>query len=373
MKILYISKSIIPSDTANSINVMKMCEAFADNGCDIDLLIPDTKLENEKKKETKYEPYEYYGVKKNFSIHKIRSIAKHVKEAIDYTNIIKTHVRIRKPDLIYFRDNSIRYLLHEIGIPVVIEIHREVADYESIFESCIKSENLRKLIVINNYLYNYYKEKYNLSPDKLFVAHSGGDDRNSTDKVHLKGNNSFRIGYIGHLYSGKGMEIISELIKICQWADFHIVGGTEEDISNWKSKLFMFDNVFFHGHISHSQVYKYINTFDILLAPYKKEISIAGGGELSSDCISPLKIFEYMSSGKAIVASDLPALREVLEYKDNAILCNTDNVYEWVNSLKLLYKDEAQRKKIGTNARKEFLNKYTWDARAKNILDAISI
>ena len=48
MKILYISKSIIPSRTANSIHVMKMCQAFADNGHEVVLLAPNTKNRYEK-------------------------------------------------------------------------------------------------------------------------------------------------------------------------------------------------------------------------------------------------------------------------------------------------------------------------------------
>ena len=48
MKILYISKSIIPSRTANSIHVMKMCQAFADNGHEVVLLAPDVKNHYEK-------------------------------------------------------------------------------------------------------------------------------------------------------------------------------------------------------------------------------------------------------------------------------------------------------------------------------------
>jgi hypothetical protein len=48
MKIIYISKSIIPSRTANSINVMKMCQAFADNGHEVVLLAPNLKTKYEK-------------------------------------------------------------------------------------------------------------------------------------------------------------------------------------------------------------------------------------------------------------------------------------------------------------------------------------
>ena len=68
MKILYISKSSIPSRTANSIHVMKMCQAFADNGHEVVLLAPDIKNRVEKGVQ---DLHNYYGVKKNFKIKKL--------------------------------------------------------------------------------------------------------------------------------------------------------------------------------------------------------------------------------------------------------------------------------------------------------------
>ena len=68
MKILYISKSIIPSRSANSIHVMKMCQALADNGHEVTLLAPDLKYQYEKNIN---DIYNYYGVRKNFLIKKI--------------------------------------------------------------------------------------------------------------------------------------------------------------------------------------------------------------------------------------------------------------------------------------------------------------
>ena len=68
MNILYISKSVIPSRSANSIHVMKMCQAFADNGHRVVLLSPEIKDQYEKNVS---DIFNYYGVKKNFSIKKL--------------------------------------------------------------------------------------------------------------------------------------------------------------------------------------------------------------------------------------------------------------------------------------------------------------
>ena len=68
MKIIYISDSVIPSRSANSIHVMKMCQALADNGYEVVLLAPDIKHQYEKSVD---DVYEYYRVKKNFDIKKL--------------------------------------------------------------------------------------------------------------------------------------------------------------------------------------------------------------------------------------------------------------------------------------------------------------
>ena len=68
MEILYISKSVIPSRTANSIHVMKMCQALADNNHQVILLAPRIKGKYEKNIS---DVFEFYGVKKNFKIKKL--------------------------------------------------------------------------------------------------------------------------------------------------------------------------------------------------------------------------------------------------------------------------------------------------------------
>ena len=68
MKIIYISKSIIPSRTANSIHIMKMCKALSDNGHEVVLLVPNQKNQYEKRVNN---VYDYYDVRKNFVIKKL--------------------------------------------------------------------------------------------------------------------------------------------------------------------------------------------------------------------------------------------------------------------------------------------------------------
>ena len=82
--------------------------------------------------------------------------------------------------------------------------------------------------------------------------------------------------------------------------------------------------------------------------------------------MSPLKIFEYMSYKKAIIASDLVVLREVLSPK-NAILVEPENIKDWINAINKL-RNEKNRESIANNALKDFKN-CTWKNRALQILN----
>jgi glycosyltransferase involved in cell wall biosynthesis len=89
--------------------------------------------------------------------------------------------------------------------------------------------------------------------------------------------------------------------------------------------------------------------------------------------MSPLKIFEYMASEKAIIASDLPVLREVLTDGVTALLCDPDDVRSWAAALERLAHDPAERRRLGRSARELLLSGYTWKQRAERILTALGM
>jgi glycosyltransferase involved in cell wall biosynthesis len=84
-------------------------------------------------------------------------------------------------------------------------------------------------------------------------------------------------------------------------------------------------------------------------------------------------MFEYMSVGTPIISSDLQVLREILVDRHNSLLVKPDDVIEWLTALNLLIKDKNLAERLGTNAYKEFIEKYTWEIRAKKMLEDITI
>ncbi len=175
-----------------------------------------------------------------------------------------------------------------------------------------------------------------------------------------------RVGYCGHLYTGKGMSLIAELVTRCPTIDFHIVGGEPDDIAAWQAHLGTCENLYFHGHVGPHEVPGYLAAMDIALLPNQARVATAG--DVHADIgryTSPLKMFDYMAAGRAIVASDLAVLREVLIDGHNARLCPPDAPEAWAAMLGALIDAPAERRRLGDQARHDLESHYTWAARAR--------
>lgn len=372
MKIVYISNSIIPSRAANSIHVMKMCQAFADNGHEVVLLAPNRHKEYEK---AINDVYEYYGVKKNFEIKKLWY--PEIKgKSFFYTLSILFYLMVNKKfDLVYGRFLHGCYIATLLKNEVIFESHApiyEKKNYElKLFEKLIKSKYLKKFVVISEALRNMYLSNGYLNDTKIQVAHDGADEViDFENKAKLLGNkNNLKVGYVGHLYKGRGIELIIECAKKLNAVSFHIVGGSNKDIQYWKEHIdrYKIENIYFYGFVSPKEATFYRNAFDIVLAPYSKQVSVFGNAGDTSKFMSPLKIFEYMSHKKAIIASDLPVLREILT-KENSILVDPENSQSWVEAIKKLEIDDM-KERISNNALSEFKTKYSWFIRAKKLIN----
>ena len=178
------------------------------------------------------------------------------------------------------------------------------------------------------------------------------------------------IGYFGHLYKGRGVGLILELAKKCTWGDFYIYGGTKNDIVSVKKRALNISNVKVKGYIEPRKVQKQIHKMHILLAPYQNKVGLKSGDLTTEKWMSPLKIFEYMSSMRPMICSDIDVLKEVLINNYNCVLCNPEDVNEWFNALTRLKEDYSYYQKISINAQNDIIEKYSWRQRVKNILSS---
>jgi glycosyltransferase involved in cell wall biosynthesis len=371
MKIVYLSSSTIPSRAANSIHVMKMCQAFARNGNEVVLIAPN--------REGRKEPgindvFAFYGVEQSFSIIKLPWI--HKGWGYIYSPMAAVKAKRLYADLVYCRDIRGCFFSARLGLPVIFEAHHPLEDSgkfaESFFRKLIVSAKLKKLVTITHALAEYYVAHYQLPSSMVHTAPDGADPVNEQFTPIVLSNHSCRlqVGYVGHMYKGRGVDVIIGMAEKCPWADFHLVGGVQADIDQWRDAASGLPNVFFHGFVPPFKAERFRITFDVLLAPYQEKVFVAGDGSLDTgQWMSPLKVFEYMAAGKAILSSDIPVLREVLEHGSNALLCPPQDVLAWVYSLERLRDDPEFRMKLGRNAQEKFLNQYTWAVRARKVLE----
>jgi glycosyltransferase involved in cell wall biosynthesis len=103
--------------------------------------------------------------------------------------------------------------------------------------------------------------------------------------------------------------------------------------------------------------------------PYERQISVSSGGD-TANFTSPMKVFEYLASGRAIISSDLPVLREVLN-EHNAVLLPPENVDVWDDALQTLAADSDRREALGKQARTD-ADRYTWLKRTQTALEGLS-
>ena len=122
--------------------------------------------------------------------------------------------------------------------------------------------------------------------------------------------------------------------------------------------------VIFAGTVEHDSVPAFLDACDILVAPH---VPLADGSEFFG---SPTKIFEYMAMGKAIVASRLGQIGEVLTDNETALLVTPGGVDEMAGAIVRLVESDRLRARLGENARRAAVEEHTWTHNAQRVLDA---
>jgi len=352
-----------------------MCDALSSNGHETTLLAPEFPGSDSY---SKRDCQEYYGVKNDFYVARYRPIradGQRLKYAYEVLrNFLSIALLLRKirPELVFGRDTYGCHVAATLGYPVICESHKALGESSRlksmILDRLVRSHNVKQFVTISNPLREMLATgKHPVERARIKVAH----DASSVYPLgtlpigwNTKGER-LRVGYIGSFYPGRGIELILEMASRCADVDFHLVGASNDDIARLSKDLC--PNVKLVGFVPPSESYKYMNASDILLAPYQRKVAVAGNQGNTSGYMSPLKIFEYMASGKPIVASDLPVLREVLEPELNCLLVAPDDTKAWVNALERL-RNSKLRERLGVNARAQFLKRHTWERRAEDVI-----
>ena len=177
--------------------------------------------------------------------------------------------------------------------------------------------------------------------------------------------NTFLVLYHGQLHSCQYVRLFLKAIKLIlttkdrDYLRFMIVGSGSElrALETFAQDLEIRDKVIFTNFVSHTDIPRYVAAADICVAPFDDN-------EVTR-CKSPLKIVEYMASGKPIVASDVGEVRNMLD--GAGLLVEPGKPEALAKGILELAGNEKLRKTMAAAARQRAETKYNWRCSSKNL------
>lgn len=373
MQLVYLSNSKIPSREANSIHVMKMCQALAQLGHAVKLLAPDVEVGIE---QGVADIYDFYGVAQCFELRKLPWRRIKGRGWIYGWEAGRVAGRMGV-DAAFGRSLHACAIAARQGLPTVWDAHMltflQRPTERQLFRWMIAAPAFKGMTTNCEALRRAILAEFPRLSDRIVAAQNGADplpdDLAPADLGETGGRP--QIGYVGQLYPGKGFEIVRALAAIVPSADFHVVGGEQATVDRLRADQRLPGNIRLHGFVPPAEAERLTMAFDVVMAPYQKEVQIAGGGETAA-WMSPLKVFGYMAAGKPILCSDLPVLREVVEDDRNGLLLPPDDPQSWSAALKRLLDSPELRERLGRTARAHFLARHTWQKRATRVIECLT-
>jgi hypothetical protein len=367
MNIHYLATANVPSGSANSIQIIKMCEAFKSNGHNIKLILPNLISEDNLN-------YDYYDVKNKFYIKKIGKKIKSIKGVFNLIIplfLVIESLKDKNNELIITRNIIVSLILIIIRKKHILELHDDISTsgkFSSlIFKlfNLLDSKYIHKIIFITNSLKIYISKKYNYSNNNYKILPDATEVYNFNIKKNYK--KYFNIGYFGSIYSSRGIDIVVKLSETDKKNKYFIYGGNKDESGKIKIKI-RTKNLFIYPRVSYKDVKSLLCKMDILLMPYKNRVTIGGDFGDTSKFMSPLKMFDYLGASKIILASELEVLKEILKDKYNCIFIkNFNNVNSWRNEINKINTDNVKSIILRKNALKTALI-YNWKNRARDMI-----
>lgn len=388
--LLYVSLMRLPTEKAHGLQIMQNCEAFADAGYAVTLWA--ARRWNTADMRALDDVFAYYGVKANFKIQRIpcldlfplfkpdglgARIAFYV-QLVTYILALMIALVFKQTDVYYSRDEALLYVMSFLK-------SREKLAYEAhLFPESGRGAKLQQDVIarVHSVIAITPKLRHDLiaqrgaHPDRTIVAHDGirqarfetVPDRATARQQLGWDEQAFIVGFVGRLQMigmDKGVGTLVQALAQVEDAYFALVGGPDEgaDIlrQQWLALNLPEGRFLYAGHVQPDVVPLYLSAFDVCAMPHPHTTQFAY-------YTSPLKLFEYMASKSAIVASDLPAWADVVTDEETALLVPPSDVEALANAIQRLKDQPDLREKLAGNAYQCVMSDYTWSARADKIL-----
>lgn len=329
MRIAYVANVRLPTEKAHGLQVMSMCRAFAQEGHEVRLFVP------KRRNVIDATPWAQYGMRPDFEIVEVPIVdfiaydrwlgrAALWLNMLQFASAARRAVRRFAPDVVYARDPwfvgidpRARYVYEAHDFPSTVTwLHRRL--WTAAARIVAVTEGLRQAFLAEGV------------PDAKTVTAHDGVDAAKFDVKETKAEaraaldlpaEGFIAVYAGHLYPYKGADDLLEACAHLRPATRVVfVGGRPDDLARLKARAEALgvSNAVFVGPVPHAKVPLYLRAADVAVLPTR------ASDRHAAEFLSPLKLFEYLAAGKAIVATDTPSVREVLSDRSAVLVPPSD-------------------------------------------------
>ena len=376
MRVAVFSTARVPSRTANSIQVLKVCQAFQDLGHTVRLWLPGAAPAVEWA-----ELATWYGVRGPLEV--TWCAATRPLRRYDYALRAVAQAKGWHADVFYAWPLQVAALTSQRGLPTALEVHDRPQGQLGpwLMRAFLRGRGAKRLLPITKAMHSRLEKDFRIPerPGFVQVAPMGVDleryrqlPEPKRARKDLGWPEAFTVGYTGHLYSGRGIDLILQLASRKPQVRFVLAGGEPLDVQRWSAEAegSALKNVAFLGFVENARLPGIQAACDVLIMPYALKIAVSGGGDTAAFA-SPMKAFEYLATGRPVMASDLPVFREVLT-EANAVLLPPGDVAAWEGALSDLQTDTARRHALSEQAQRDAA-RFTWVERARQSLQGFEV
>jgi len=269
------------------------------------------------------------------------------------------------------------------GIPLVLEVNAPACESTTYWDDYVHVPHAAHLIeraklgradritTVSAALRDHLVATHGIDASRFVVNHNGADCERfhpdldvSAVRAKYAPNDEALIGFVGSFHPWHGIDLLQAVISglASARARFVTIGGGDRSAGfrSWLDANGHAERVSMLGSIDHEQIPVHVGAFDIAL--------IAG----ANFYVSPLKLFEYMAAGRAIVAPADPPIVEVLNDEEDALLFPPGDAGSAADCIRRLIDDRELRTRLGSNARRKAVAEYTWRHNAERVLAACS-
>lgn len=293
-----------------------------------------------------------------------------------------------RPDVIYERYSlfsaSGYFVARLMGVPFILEVNAplslEMSEHgELTFKRLARRmenwlcQSATRMIVVSGAMEDVFRRQ-GVTTDNVLVMPNGVDKdrfnpqldgRDVRVRYGLEGR--FVVGFVGWIRPWHGVDTLIEALAQAsgEYDGLHLLivgdGPAVPDLKERVKALGLTERVVFTGAVSDASIPEHIAAMDVAVQPNVTEYA------------SPIKLFEYLAVGKAVIAPDKANIREVVSDGKSALIYPTGDISALAKRIDRLHCDTALRQQLGANAAVLIDQRgYTWQGNAQRVIDAVA-